>query len=315
MSNFKIGQRVKLVAFPGTEYNGLFGKVLSPYDVLGYIELALDSVPVGSSKEWQAGGFFVRGHEIELAEKETKVTEFRKGDIIRVLDIRNGFGETLSYREEDLGREFVIEDVSDVNANGKLGDWIGYGLVGHNSWVRSDDIELVSRETEMDKLFAGIASASKPTASDTLIEDLLASNERLSDANEAKRERLEAIRAIVTAADVAEIDELIKAVGDQLDILTGDGYGSIISVIETLNRKREKEEKLPKYGELLEEQTTSKFASFWFTRDEFSSSGFGVNVRVHSGDCYEADDLEEFGNHVLKLAKRIRKKIAKSNAN
>lgn len=80
------------------------------------------------------------------------MTEFKKGDVIRVLRNRNAYGEELEWRAKELKGEYKIKEEIDVNLEGVHGNWIGYVLEGTNYWVRSDDIELVSRPSSTNDL-------------------------------------------------------------------------------------------------------------------------------------------------------------------
>jgi hypothetical protein len=147
MTKFEKNDRVEITAYPDSAYNGFFGKVVSPLDQYGYVELALESVPVGYSEEWQIGGFYVHPKEISLAKQETKVTEFKAGDVVRLTrNGRNWYGAEYGYAK---GAEFVLEAIYDelFHFNGPETDFIPW-RVTDGGWVRSDDIELVSRKED-----------------------------------------------------------------------------------------------------------------------------------------------------------------------
>lgn len=143
MTKFEKNDRVEITAYPDSSYNGFFGKVLEPLDQYGYVELALESVPVGYSEEWQAGSFYVRPNEITLAKQETKVTEFKAGDVVRMVRSRNAFGDYGFGHPIGSLQELVSIDTLILNQH----DWVAWDVVG-GGWVRSDDIELVSRKEE-----------------------------------------------------------------------------------------------------------------------------------------------------------------------
>lgn len=143
MTEFKKNDRVEITAYPDQTYNGFFGKVLEPLDWSGYVELALESVPFGCSEEWQTGGFYVRENEITLAKQETEVTEFKAGDVVRMVRSRNYHGEEgCGYSVGSLQTLVGIE--ADVTKEGEFDGW----TVVAGGWVQSDDIELVSRKEE-----------------------------------------------------------------------------------------------------------------------------------------------------------------------
>lgn len=177
MTKFKKGDRVEITAFPDPAYNGFFGKVLSPLDQYGYVELALESVPVGRSEAWgQIGGFYVRPKEITLAKQETKVTEFKAGDVVRLIKGLNYFGEVVTPpTKEKLILGWIDPELS------KPGEFDAWEVESGWGWVRSDDIELVSRPEKLD------------TKHESVSDDQL-SHERLADSNEAKRRRLKKIK-------------------------------------------------------------------------------------------------------------------------
>lgn len=143
MTKFEVGDRVEITDHPESDYNGFCGKVLSPPNEFNHIELALESVPVGHSEEWQTGNFYVLPHEITLAKQETEVTEFKAGDVVRMVRSRNAFGaDGYGYPIGSL-QELVSIDNSIINQNG----WVAWEVLD-GGWVRSDDIELVSRKAE-----------------------------------------------------------------------------------------------------------------------------------------------------------------------
>jgi hypothetical protein len=141
MTKFKIGDRVKIVAakadfkekYIGNEFVVAF--LDGPYDkdLNSYYN---PNVPA-------TGGWRWADSELELAKQETPVTEFQKGDVVRVGPThRNVFGTELNYPEL-VNKIFTVESVGN--------DYNGFQTVtleNSSYWVRSDDIEIVSRKED-----------------------------------------------------------------------------------------------------------------------------------------------------------------------
>jgi hypothetical protein len=81
--------------------------------------------------------------KLALAKQETPATEFKAGDVVRVGPThRNVFGTELNYPEL-VNKIFTVESVGN--------DYNGFQTVtleNSSYWVRSDDIELVSRKED-----------------------------------------------------------------------------------------------------------------------------------------------------------------------
>lgn len=231
MTKFKVGDRVKLIdniirqQKLGDE--GVIVK-LSWWDeaanaLLGYI-VVYDRIP---NEE-----FCEQERNIELIQPSPKVTEFKSGDVIRVGPThRNARGAFLNY-ELLVNKEFVVRKVQKNEfSDNDCFDTIYLKDVGY--WVRSDDIELVSRPEEAplkaksgNSLIEVLANGTfrfrvsraedqldnfeviigTTTTDEETIDLLLESNERLADSNEAKRRRLKKIKK--------KLKQLLKEVED-----------------------------------------------------------------------------------------------------
>lgn len=86
--------------------------------------------------------------EITLAKQDTEVTEFKAGDVVKVLRHRNGYGDNLGTGEP-VGQTVILSAIEpEINDDGSLGDFEAWNLKDSMYWVRSDDVELVSRPSE-----------------------------------------------------------------------------------------------------------------------------------------------------------------------
>lgn len=147
MTEFKVGQTVK----PTTNYKhddaGFWiGATISDIDPENM--LPFSNHVQAKSKNGTYGLF--RFDELQLIEpeKENEVTEYQKGDRVRMVTSRNGYGESQDSRgnyygyapgtEQVLTEEYKALTTKDYTA------W----SVEAGGWVRSDDIELVSRKEE-----------------------------------------------------------------------------------------------------------------------------------------------------------------------
>jgi hypothetical protein len=133
MTKFKIGDRV--TADNGYSFDPSKGKIASSDE--GFYNIKIE----GGKAD---GALWPYPPEtIELAQ-ETKVTEFRAGDVVRLVrDGRNAYGVSGSGYDSGSTHVLVNTDSDISNQDG----WVAWE-VGSGGWVRSDDIELVSRKEE-----------------------------------------------------------------------------------------------------------------------------------------------------------------------
>jgi hypothetical protein len=87
--------------------------------------------------------------KLALAKQETKVTEFRAGDVVRLISSRNFYGEEFDGWGNRCGFEVgSVHELEEINPRcSKAGEFDGWNIAG-GGWVRSDDIELVSRKED-----------------------------------------------------------------------------------------------------------------------------------------------------------------------
>lgn len=282
MTEFKAGDVVRLVR-DGRNWDGFSGYGYEKGDevtINGVNKFLIDhfGMPDGWTPYEVNDGGWVRSDDIELVSRKK---EYRIGDTIRVNAHRNAFGDPLNYQEV-VGKEFVIDDIGmeGVNKNGEHGDFVGLGLADCSYYVRSDDdLTLIARAT----------------TEQIEIADLKASNARLADANEAKRDRLNAIKEIVNADDVDSKDSWM--------ITNEDGsfvVGSFGQMLFNANKSD--------YDKLLGKFTTEDGATFSIERFEDYGSGFGVSINLDpENQFFEASDLRNLAKHFKKLAKEMEK--------
>lgn len=120
------------------------------YDYSGERSTLTRKIPEGErfSGMWDAigpdgNGRIYKEDEITLTKQETKVTEFKAGDIVRMVRSRNAFGDEGVGHPIGSLQELVSIDKYILNQHG----WVAWQVVA-GGWVRSDDIELVSCKEE-----------------------------------------------------------------------------------------------------------------------------------------------------------------------
>lgn len=153
MTEFKVNDRVELINRPIEEQK--IGDIGTVKEIEYWNEG--DTEPYGYTVIYDRipdEEFCEQVDNIRLAEpqKETEVTEYNKGDKVRLVRRRNAPGAHLTWDADKIGKILTISGDLDVNEDGVFGNWKAYGIKEYKIWVRSDDIELVSRAEEPVKL-------------------------------------------------------------------------------------------------------------------------------------------------------------------
>lgn len=150
MTEFKVNDPVKAVSSCYTKDGILTGQTGKISAILGGgdYEVLADKPNSSDTRPW-----FFNEHELQLIEpeKETEVTEFKPGDTVRLIrNGRNWYGENYGLDKDSVHVLVGIADdlIGDNEPPKDFTPWYVNSRGGQ--WVRSDDIELVSRPYELD---------------------------------------------------------------------------------------------------------------------------------------------------------------------